>query len=161
MDYSSFSFFSLIFVSPSSLFFYLPSLSSSPFLIISLQDIERTREVYTECLKLVPHKIFSFSKLWVMFGNFEIRQKDMAAARKVFGNAIGMTPKAKIFQAYIQLEWQLGSIFSTIIFSSVSPVLRTSPPLSSLPQPSLTSPHPSLTAPSPLFPLPLLPPNFF
>lgn len=71
----------------------------------------RTREVYAECLKLVPHKIFSFSRVWIMFGNFEIRQKDIAAARKVFGNAIGMTPKDKIFQAYIQLEWQLGSIF--------------------------------------------------
>lgn len=72
--------------------------------------MERTREVYSECLKLVPHKIFSFSKLWVMYSNFEIRNQDLAAARKVFGNAIGMAPKDKIFQAYIQLEYQLGSI---------------------------------------------------
>jgi crooked neck len=77
------------------------------------QDIERTREVYTECLKLVPHKIFSFAKLWGMCASFEVRQKDITAARKVFGNAIGMAPKAKLFQAYIQLEWQLGSIPTT------------------------------------------------
>lgn len=76
---------------------------------LQAKDASRTREVYSECLKLVPHKIFSFSKLWVMFGNFEIRQKDAAAARKVFGNAIGMAPKDKIFQAYILLEFQLGN----------------------------------------------------
>lgn len=76
---------------------------------LQAKDIERTREVYSECLKLIPHKIFSFSKLWVMYSNFEIRQKDLAAARKIFGTAIGMAPKDKIFQAYIQLEWQLGN----------------------------------------------------
>jgi len=54
-------------------------------------------------------KIFSFSKLWVLFANFEIRQKDLKAARTIYGNAIGMSPKDKIFQAYIQLEMQLGN----------------------------------------------------
>ena len=51
-----------------------------------------------------------------MFANFEIRHKDIAAARKVLGNAIGMAPKPKIFQSYIQLEWQLGSISSPFSF---------------------------------------------
>jgi crooked neck len=73
------------------------------------KDAERAQEVYKECLKLVPHKIFSFSKLWIMYANFEIRQKNLKAARVIFGNAIGMAPKDKLFQAYIQLEMQLGS----------------------------------------------------
>jgi len=76
---------------------------------LQAKDAERTREVYTEVLKIIPHKIFSFSKLWILFANFEIRQKDVAGARKVLGNAIGMAPKQKIFQAYIQLEFQMGN----------------------------------------------------
>lgn len=88
------------------LYFYLVS----SVILTPWQDVSRTREVYSECLKLVPHKIFSFSKLWTMFAKFEVRQKDVSAARKVLGNAIGMAPKDKIFQAYIELEFQLGSI---------------------------------------------------
>ncbi|CAL9160075.1 unnamed protein product [Musa hybrid cultivar] len=30
---------------------------------LDAQDIDRTREVYRECLKLIPHKKFSFAKL--------------------------------------------------------------------------------------------------
>jgi crooked neck len=40
-------------------------------------------------LKIIPHKIFTFAKIWVLFAHFEIRQKDVQAARQIFGNAIG------------------------------------------------------------------------
>eukprot|EP00026_Physarum_polycephalum_P003608 Phypoly_transcript_03621.p1 GENE.Phypoly_transcript_03621~~Phypoly_transcript_03621.p1 ORF type:complete len:661 (+),score=148.16 Phypoly_transcript_03621:136-2118(+) len=76
---------------------------------LQAKDIGRTRAVYNECLKLVPHKIFSFSKLWILFANFEVRHSDATEARKVFGNAIGLAPKPAILQAYIQFEWQLGN----------------------------------------------------
>jgi crooked neck len=66
-------------------------------------DPERAREVYRECLKLVPHKEFSFSKIWVMAANFEIRQKRLDAARKILGLAIGLAPKDKIFKTYIEV----------------------------------------------------------
>ena len=66
---------------------------------LEAQDPERTREVYRECLKLVPHKSFSFSKIWVMAANFEIRAKRLDAARKILGLAIGLAPKDKIFKA--------------------------------------------------------------
>ena len=71
---------------------------------------ERTREVYRECLKLVPHKTFSFSKIWIMAATFEIRQKRLDAARKILGMAIGLAPKDKIFKAYIDVEMQLGNV---------------------------------------------------
>jgi len=73
------------------------------------KDVNRTREVYKACVNLVPHKAFSFSKVWVYYSNFEIRQKDLAAARQVLGTAIGKAPKEKIFQTYIQLESTLGN----------------------------------------------------
>jgi len=42
--------------------------------------------------------------------NFEIRQKNLQGARKVYGHAIGMTPKKKLFKNYIELETQLGEV---------------------------------------------------
>lgn len=74
------------------------------------QDMERAREVYAACLDLIPHKVFSFSKVWLMAGQFEIRQKRLDAARKILGKAIGLAAKAKIFKTYIEIELQLGNI---------------------------------------------------
>mmetsp|Transcript_7023 Transcript_7023/g.25892 ORF Transcript_7023/g.25892 Transcript_7023/m.25892 type:complete len:723 (+) Transcript_7023:146-2314(+) len=77
---------------------------------LEAEDVERTREVYTECLKLVPHKYFSFSKLWLLAAKFELRQKNLVSMRKILGMAIGVAPKEKIFKAYIEIELQLGNI---------------------------------------------------
>lgn len=60
------------------------------------QDIQRARDIYRACLKLVPHKKFTFAKVWVQFAEFEIRQQELDAARKVMGMAIGMCPKEKV-----------------------------------------------------------------
>ena len=73
-------------------------------------DVARTRDVYRQCLKLVPHRTFSFSKLWLLAAHFEIRQKNLKGARKVFGMALGMAPKPKIFASYIEVEMQLGNV---------------------------------------------------
>jgi len=77
---------------------------------LDAKDINKAREVYKACLTNIPHKLFSFSKIWMMFANFEIRQKNLMEARKIYGQAIGFKPKAKIFEAYIQLELQLGYV---------------------------------------------------
>lgn len=37
---------------------------------IDALEMERAREVYRACLKLIPHKIFSFAKVWVMAAQF-------------------------------------------------------------------------------------------
>uniref|UniRef100_A0A8R7QDT5 Pre-mRNA-splicing factor Syf1/CRNKL1-like C-terminal HAT-repeats domain-containing protein n=2 Tax=Triticum urartu TaxID=4572 RepID=A0A8R7QDT5_TRIUA len=76
---------------------------------LDAQDMERTREVYRACLKLIPHKEFTFAKLWLMAAQFEIRQKNMKAARRILGNAIGMVPKGKLFKQYIEIELHLGN----------------------------------------------------
>ena len=77
---------------------------------LQAEDPERTREVYRECLKLIPHKAFSFSKIWIMAAQFEIRCKRLDACRKILGMAIGLAPKDKIFRTYIDIELQLGNI---------------------------------------------------
>uniref|UniRef100_A0A0E0AAB6 Pre-mRNA-splicing factor Syf1/CRNKL1-like C-terminal HAT-repeats domain-containing protein n=1 Tax=Oryza glumipatula TaxID=40148 RepID=A0A0E0AAB6_9ORYZ len=76
---------------------------------LDAKDMERTREVYSECLKLIPHKKLTFSKMWLMATQFEIRQKNLKAARRILGNAIGMAPKGKIFKRYIEIELYLGN----------------------------------------------------
>ncbi|XP_042451395.1 crooked neck-like protein 1 [Zingiber officinale] len=77
---------------------------------LDAQDMDRTREVYRECLKLIPHKKFSFAKIWLMAAQFEIRQRNLKAARQILGNAIGMAPSDKIFKSYIEIELHLGNV---------------------------------------------------
>eukprot|EP01104_Vermistella_antarctica_P019534 TRINITY_DN76_c0_g1_i1.p1 TRINITY_DN76_c0_g1~~TRINITY_DN76_c0_g1_i1.p1 ORF type:complete len:687 (+),score=222.36 TRINITY_DN76_c0_g1_i1:151-2211(+) len=79
---------------------------------LDAKDAERARAVYKECIRIIPHADFSFSKIWIMFAHFEIRQLDTAAARSVLGHAIGLatTGRSKIFNAYIELEQKLGNI---------------------------------------------------
>jgi crooked neck len=73
-------------------------------------DVERTRQVYEECLKIIPHSSFSFSKIWILYSNFELRQSDLEKARKLLGTAIGKVPRNKLFRHYIELEVQLGQL---------------------------------------------------
>uniref|UniRef100_A0ACD5VIL6 Uncharacterized protein n=1 Tax=Avena sativa TaxID=4498 RepID=A0ACD5VIL6_AVESA len=67
---------------------------------LDAQDMGRAREVYRQCLKLIPHKKFTFAKVWIMAAQLDIRQKELTAARQLLGNAIGMAPKGKIFKKY-------------------------------------------------------------
>ncbi|GAB4857491.1 Crooked neck-like protein 1 [Ancistrocladus abbreviatus] len=77
---------------------------------LDAQDMDRTRDVYRECLNLIPHGKFSFAKIWLMAAQFEIRQLNLKGARQILGNAIGRAPKDKIFKKYIEIELQLGNI---------------------------------------------------
>ena len=71
------------------------------------EDVERARQVYQECLKLIPHKKFTFAKIWLLKAQFEIRHNNLQEARKTLGRAIGMCPKDKLFKGYIELELKL------------------------------------------------------
>lgn len=74
---------------------------------LQMQDIERARAVYTACIELIPHKYFTFSKIWLMFAQFELRQKEMSKCRKILGTALGKCSKDKLFRGYIEIELQL------------------------------------------------------
>jgi crooked neck len=45
--------------------------------------------------------------VWTLYAQFEVRQLRLDKARKIFGTAIGMCPKEKLFKEYITLELQL------------------------------------------------------
>ena len=55
----------------------------------------------------MPHKQFTFAKLWLMAAQFEVRRLDLPAARKMLGVAIGMCPKERLFKGYIELEFDV------------------------------------------------------
>lgn len=71
---------------------------------LTTKDTERASQIYQECIKLIPHKRFTFAKVWLNKARFELRQGQIQQARKTLGMAIGMCPKDKIFKGYIDLE---------------------------------------------------------
>uniref|UniRef100_A0A0E0KQY1 Pre-mRNA-splicing factor Syf1-like N-terminal HAT-repeats domain-containing protein n=1 Tax=Oryza punctata TaxID=4537 RepID=A0A0E0KQY1_ORYPU len=77
---------------------------------IDADELEKARSVYRECLKVIPHRKFTFAKVWLMAAQFEIRRKNLKSARQIMGNAIGIAPKGKIFKKYIEFEMKLGNI---------------------------------------------------
>ncbi|NXY60021.1 CRNL1 protein, partial [Callaeas wilsoni] len=67
---------------------------------------KRTRQVYQACLELLPHKKFTFAKMWLLYAQFEIRQKNLPLARRALVSFC-KCPKNKLFKGYIELELQL------------------------------------------------------
>ncbi|KAG9045708.1 NineTeen Complex (NTC) component [Tulasnella sp. UAMH 9824] len=74
---------------------------------LETQDFDRSRQIYKTAIEQVPHKQFTFAKLWLLYARFEIRRMDLMAARKILGTGIGMCPKEALFKGYIQLELEL------------------------------------------------------
>jgi crooked neck len=73
-------------------------------------DIVKARAVYDALLKVVPHKQFSFAKVWKLYAEFEVRNLELDKARKIFGMAIAQCQKERIFLDYADLEMRLGNI---------------------------------------------------
>uniref|UniRef100_A0A8D1EXD3 Crooked neck pre-mRNA splicing factor 1 n=1 Tax=Sus scrofa TaxID=9823 RepID=A0A8D1EXD3_PIG len=55
---------------------------------LEAKDPERTRQVYQASLELIPHKKFTFAKMWLLYAQFEIRQKNLPFARRALGTSI-------------------------------------------------------------------------
>lgn len=73
-------------------------------------DMEKARNVYDALLQVVPHKQFSFAKIWKLYAEFEVRQLNLDRARRIFGRAIAECSKERIFLDYADLEMRLGNI---------------------------------------------------
>ena len=71
------------------------------------EDSDRAQQVYKACLEVIPHRHFTFAKVWLMAAELEIRRHDLPAARRLLGNALGRCSKDKLFHGYIELELQL------------------------------------------------------
>ncbi|KAL0587367.1 hypothetical protein ABG067_002984 [Albugo candida] len=73
-------------------------------------DEDRVKQVYTTCLALIPHDVFTFAKIWIMYAKYLVRLRDVQGARKVLGQSLGKCPKKKLFTSYIELELMMGEI---------------------------------------------------
>jgi crooked neck len=77
---------------------------------LEAKDMKRSEAVLRKCLEIIPHELFTFAKIWLMLAHFYIRRRNLTAARRLLGVALGKCPKEKLFKGYIQLELQLGNI---------------------------------------------------
>jgi crooked neck len=80
---------------------------------IDANDASRARDVYKKALAAIPHKKFTFGKMWVLAAELEVRCMDLSAARKVLGVACGKCGhlrKPSIYRKYIALEQQMGEV---------------------------------------------------
>lgn len=67
-------------------------------------------KIYKLALSLIPHKIFTFSKMWILYSQYLIRKKQINEHRLLLGKSIGFCPNEKIIRYYIDVEIQLGEI---------------------------------------------------
>jgi len=77
-------------------------------LVIDVTD--DAKEVYQQCISIIPHKKFTFSKVWILYAKFLVRQHDVAGARSILGQALGKCPTPKLFRNYISLELMMGEV---------------------------------------------------
>jgi len=73
-------------------------------------DMDRARQVMKTCLDLIPHKIFTFSHVWLHAAHLEIRAKNLPGARKLLGYSMGICPREKVIKGYLDFELQLGNM---------------------------------------------------
>lgn len=72
------------------------------------KDKKRAFEVYEFCINdLIPHKIFTFAKLWLLAAKLQVRMGNIDRARNILDKSLKRCPKRKLFKEYIDLEIQL------------------------------------------------------
>ena len=74
---------------------------------LEAKDYEKALQIFQRMIEIIPHKKFTFAKVWFMYACFLIRRMKLNESRKLLGSALGMCPKPKLFKYYIQLESQL------------------------------------------------------
>ncbi|KAJ9457404.1 Pre-mRNA-splicing factor clf1 [Diplonema papillatum] len=77
---------------------------------LDMEDPDRARNVLRTAIDVVPHKKFSFSKLWIAFAEFEIRQNNWDAMVKLMGHGLGVNPRPKMYRWRIGLAVTLGEV---------------------------------------------------
>ena len=84
---------------------------------LNCNDVTRACEVYVACLDIIPHTIFSFSKIWIYCAKAYIRADKLSESRKVLGKSIGILSKSnliaelkKVLDAYLAIELALGEV---------------------------------------------------
>ncbi|KAA6390201.1 MAG: putative Pre-mRNA-splicing factor clf1, partial [Streblomastix strix] len=75
---------------------------------LECKDQPQAHTVLSECIERIPHKLFTFGKIWVLKAKLEIRMGRISDARKTLGRALGLHPKVSIYNKYIAIEKEIG-----------------------------------------------------
>ncbi|EAY07349.1 Crooked neck protein-related protein [Trichomonas vaginalis G3] len=73
------------------------------------KNYDNAREAYRKLISTVPNKKFTFSRMWILYAFFEVRQENIQMARDIFGTALGICKKyqlkcCSIYRSYIEME---------------------------------------------------------
>lgn len=71
------------------------------------KEIGYAKDIYEKLAKLIPHKKICVPDFWFRYAEFELRNFDLSAMRKILGQAIGLTSNIDIIVYYIKLETKL------------------------------------------------------
>ena len=88
-------------------------LGRAAFEEVDVGDVAAARAALRAALDAVPHAAFTFAKLWLAAADLEVRAKDLGAARRLLGEALGRCrrhAKAKLYRGYASLERRLGEV---------------------------------------------------
>ena len=88
-------------------------LGRAAFEEVDVGDVAAARAALRAALDVVPHAAFTFAKLWLAAADLEVRAKDLGAARRLLGEALGRCrrhAKAKLYRGYASLERRLGEV---------------------------------------------------
>lgn len=78
------------------------------YLELTKIDINKCRSVYNKLInEIIPHKLFTFNHVWIMFVQFEIRQDDFIAVEKIMDRSLETCPSETLFKSYINLQIKL------------------------------------------------------
>jgi crooked neck len=68
------------------------------------KDYERVRKIFKCAIyDVIPHEVFTFGKIWILYAEFEIRQMNLQRAKLILGEAIGKTQKKNVIKRYIEI----------------------------------------------------------
>ena len=78
---------------------------------IFCENLENCENIYKKLIyEILPSKQFFFSKIFIQYANFALRQKDLKKFRKIMGYSMGKYLKEKIINYYIDIEINLGNL---------------------------------------------------
>ncbi|KAK0077338.1 hypothetical protein PV325_004065 [Microctonus aethiopoides] len=73
---------------------------------LETKDIKRSRRLYKSCLDLIPNEMVIFTKVWLYYAEFEVRQKNLLLAREALGRSLGIFSNKNLSEKYMQMKLQ-------------------------------------------------------
>lgn len=78
------------------------------YIYLSLNESLKAKQLIEYLInEIIPHEKFTFAKVWVLNAQLELLEGNLSNMRQIFGRALGIQPKSKLFKSYIEIEIKL------------------------------------------------------